>query len=64
MPTKNFYTVKDVAEEFQVQEKTVRQLITDGKLKAKKILNKWIVSHEDLKQLYDNTPSVESKKAV
>jgi len=45
---KDFYTVKDIAEELQVTEKAARGLINAGKLPASKILNKWIVTAENL----------------
>ncbi len=41
--TKDVYTVKDIAEQLQVTERSVRQAIADGRLKAKKALNKWVI---------------------
>jgi len=51
--TKDFYTVRDIAEQLQVKEKAVRHLITVGELKASKILNKWIVTADNLKAFVD-----------
>ena len=48
--TKDFYTVRDIAEQFQVTEKAVRSLISSGHLKAMKKLNKWIISANNLKK--------------
>lgn len=45
------YTVRDIAEQLQVQEKSVRNLISSGKLKAQKICGKWIISADNLKKL-------------
>ena len=50
---KDFYTVKDVAEQLQATEKSVRRLITTGGLPASKILNKWIVTADNLKAFVD-----------
>lgn len=50
---KDFYTVRDIAGQLQVQEKAVRKLISSGKLKASKVLNKWIVTAENLKAFID-----------
>lgn len=51
MPDDNltFYTVRDVAEIFKVQEATVRQWIRDGDLGALRVGNRWRVSKEHLK---------------
>lgn len=46
---KDVYTVKDVAEQLQVTEKTVRELISSGRLKAVKVCKKWIISAQNLK---------------
>ena len=47
--SKDYYTVKDIAEELQVKEKAIRHLINTGQLPASKIARKWVVSAEDLK---------------
>jgi len=51
--TKDAYTVRDIAEQLQVTEKAVRQLILLNKLPARKICNKWIVSAADFKNLIE-----------
>lgn len=51
---KDVYTVKDIAEQLQVQEKAVRNLIASGKVKATKICGKWVVSAESFQQLIDS----------
>ena len=50
---KNFYTVKDLAEQWQVEEKSVRRLANKGKLKGKKICNKWIFTSDQVKELFE-----------
>lgn len=54
---KDVYTVKDIAEQLQVQEKAVRNLLTAKKVKAKKICGKWIVSAENFRKLIENEQS-------
>lgn len=54
---KDFYTVRDIAEQLQVQEKAVRRLITGGGLKASKVLGKWVVTAENLKAFIDANTS-------
>ena len=59
--TKDIYTVRDIAEQLQVNEKAVRNLVTRGELKGRKTCGKWIVSAENLKAFIDsdrNTASV------
>jgi len=51
--TKDFYTVKDLADQMQVKEKSVRRLATKGKLKGKKICNKWIFTSDQVKELFE-----------
>lgn len=53
---KDFYTVKDIAEEFNVKEKAIRALINSGDLSAAWVCNKWIVTAKDLQTF------IESKK--
>lgn len=50
---KDFYTVKDIAEELQVTEKAVRYQIKAGKLEASKVLGKFIVTAENYKKYID-----------
>jgi excisionase family DNA binding protein len=50
---KDYYTVKDIADQLQLKEKTVRRLLATGKLKASKVCGKWVVSAENLKAFID-----------
>ena len=49
---KDIYTVKDIAEQLQVTEKSVRRLIASGDLKAKKAIGKWVVTAENFKEFF------------
>lgn len=51
---KDFYTVRDIAEQLQVQEKAVRRLISQGGLKAGRVCGKLIVTAETLKAFIDS----------
>lgn len=50
---KDFYTVRDIAEELQVTEKAVRYQIKEGKLEASKVLGKFVVTAENYKKYID-----------
>jgi len=45
---KDIYTVKDIAEQMQVEERTVRRHITDGDLEAQMINGKYFVLAQNL----------------
>jgi len=51
--TKDLYTVRDIAKEIDVNEKSVRRLISTGQLKASKVCGKWVVTAENLKAFVD-----------
>lgn len=51
---KDVYTVKDIAEQLQVQEKAIRNLIASGRLKATKVCGKWAISADSFKQLIEH----------
>lgn len=44
------YTLEDIAEMLQVTRRTLYNYIKSGKLKAKKVANKWIVTEEQLQE--------------
>lgn len=48
-----FYDIKETAEILGVSTRTVQTYITDGKIKAQKIGNKWKIKEEDLKKYLD-----------
>ena len=50
---REYYTVKDIAGELKVSEKSVRKMISSGKIKGKKVLNKWVVTANNLKEFMD-----------
>lgn len=46
--SKQLYTVKDIAEQLGVSERSVREAIKRGELPGKKICGKWVTSAEAL----------------
>jgi predicted site-specific integrase-resolvase len=48
-----FYTLEDLMVMFKVTKRTLYNYIKDGKLKANKVANKWIVTEEQLKDFID-----------
>lgn len=55
--TKDYYTVRDIAETLKVKEKAVRRLISKNTLKANKVCNKWIVTADNLKLMIESAES-------
>jgi len=51
---KDLYTVRDIAQQLNVQERSVRRLILSGELPASKVLRKWVVTAENLKAYIDS----------
>ena len=53
------YDVEELASLFGVQEKTVRQLFRDGKLKGRKLARRWYTTEEELRD-YFSQPETET----
>jgi excisionase family DNA binding protein len=52
-----FYEIKDLIELCKIGEITIRRYIKSGKIKARKIQGKWLISKEHLNEFltgYDN----------
>jgi len=47
----HYYSVATLAERFELSEKTIRRMITEGKLKAKKIRGSVRIPHDELAKL-------------
>jgi excisionase family DNA binding protein len=47
--SKDFLTVKDVAQELGLTERTVRELFNTGVIKARKIAGKYVTTREIIK---------------
>lgn len=55
------YDVEELASLFGVQEKTVRQLFRDGKLKGRKLARRWYTTEEELRD-YFSRPETETQQ--
>lgn len=49
------YTVEDLAEALNIQERTIRKFLKEGKLKGRKLANRWYVPEEALKDYFQQT---------
>jgi excisionase family DNA binding protein len=52
---KQYLTVKDVADQLQTSEYTVRALFRSGELKGRKVAKKWMTTADLLKQYVEGT---------
>lgn len=48
---KRFYTVRDIAREFDRSERTIREAIQRGDIPAVKMCGRWVVSVDVLKEI-------------
>ena len=46
------YDVEELSKLMDVQEKTIRQILRDGKLKGRKLARKWYVTEESLREYF------------
>lgn len=49
------YTVEELAEAFGAQEKTIRRLLREGKLRGRKLARRWYTTEEDLREYFSQT---------
>ena len=48
------YDVEELAELLEVQEKTIRAMLREGKIKARKLARKWYVTEQSLKEYFEH----------
>ena len=57
MPVKigdlELYTVDELSELMEVQERTIRKYLREGKLKGRKLARKWYVTEESLHAYFE-----------
>lgn len=46
------FTVEELAELLDVQERTIREYLRDGKLRGRKIARRWYVPEESLREYF------------
>ena len=49
------YDVRDLSELLGVQEKTIRAILRDGKLKGRKMARRWYVTEESLREYFQES---------
>ena len=47
------YTVEDLADILEVQERTIRNYLKDGLLKGRKLARRWYVTEENLREYFE-----------
>jgi len=55
------YDVEELSEMLHIQERTVRKLLREGTLKAKKLARKWYVSEDSLREYFTETDSIKEE---
>jgi excisionase family DNA binding protein len=55
------YDVEELSEMLHIQERTVRKLLREGTLKAKKLARKWYVTEDSLREYFTETDNTEDK---
>jgi excisionase family DNA binding protein len=58
------FTVDELADKFDVQDRTILAYIKEGKLKAQKMGKRWYISSESIKEYFegDETKEIELEK--
>lgn len=58
----NLYSLKEISKKLDVTTSTLRAYIRQGKIKARKVAGKWLVSDEALRQYFNRRESGNEKK--
>jgi excisionase family DNA binding protein len=58
----NLYNLKEISKKLDVTTSTLRAYIRQGKIKARKVAGKWLVSDEALRQYFNRRESGNGKK--
>jgi len=56
------YDVKELSELLHIQDKTVRKLLREGTLKARKLARKWYVSEDSLREYFQQAENNQKDK--
>lgn len=52
------YDVQELSELLHIQDRTIRKLLREGTLKARKLARKWYVSEDSLKEYFSQAETV------
>jgi hypothetical protein len=55
------FTVEDLSKILDIQEKTLRQLLKDGKLKGRKLARRWYVTEDHLREYFSQPEAYSSE---
>ena len=58
------YDVEELSELLHIQERTIRKLLREGQLKARKLARKWYVSEEALKEYFSQAETAGQEKGA
>lgn len=58
------YSVSELAETLDVQEKTIRRYLRDGKLRGRKMARRWYVTEEALRDYFQQPEEIEREEAI
>lgn len=56
------YDVEELSEMLHIQERTVRKILRDGTLKARKLARKWYVSEDSLKEYFKQAETADKEE--
>lgn len=56
------YDVEELSQVLDIQERTIRQLLRDGKLKGRKLARKWYVTEDSLQEYFGQPEPVCSQQ--
>jgi excisionase family DNA binding protein len=58
------YDVKELADKLQIQERTIRKLFREGRLKGRKLARKWYVSEDSLREYFSQEEALEQSEGA
>lgn len=57
------FTVEELSEALEVQERTIRDYLRRGRIKGRKMANKWYVTEEALREYFDSYEELNEQEA-
>jgi len=55
------YDVQELAKTLDIQERTIRQMLRDGRIRGRKLARKWYVTEDALQEYFDQPEAKESE---
>ena len=56
------YDVEELSQVLDIQERTIRQLLREGRLKGRKLARKWYVTEESLQEYFSQPEAQDSQE--